>query len=541
MSTQTISAHSAPALSAGELLGSEVPRVWTKPLRELTPETSLGYNVIEFAEVQLKIQLFPWQKWLLIHAMELRPNGRLRFRNVIILVARQNGKSLVSVVLSLWAMYVFGVKTVLGTAQDLDTAEEIWQLAVDLVYEEDEESGEPVRPALYKGAPRRGPVMASGKKALVLKTGERYKVKAANRRAGRGLSGDLILLDELREQQNWEAWGAITKTTMARPNAQVWAMSNAGDITSVVLRYLRAKAHAPLGDPDKLKNDRQLAVYATESLVSADEDDLAIFEWSAAPRADRWDREAWAQANPSLGYIIEEATIASAARTDPDQVFRTEVLCQWPSGAVSSVFLDDTWEKSTVKELTDAHVMETPVWAAVDISSDRSHAAVCFAGWLPDGRIAVELVAYKTGTDWLQAWLEERADLIVGITGQTNGAPISKFLDQLRTAHEKGEGEEGYFPIKVYPWKNQDLTGASGLVFDGVKYNRVVHFKQPPLDRAAAMAVPKSAGDSWLFDRTSSPVDIAPIVAFTAAYWACLELEEEEQMSEYETGRLEVV
>jgi hypothetical protein len=37
----------------------------------------------------------------------------------------------------------------------------------------------------------------NGKKSLNLKTGERYKVKAANRRAGRGLSGDVVLLDEL--------------------------------------------------------------------------------------------------------------------------------------------------------------------------------------------------------------------------------------------------------------------------------------------------------------------------------------------------------
>jgi phage terminase large subunit-like protein len=82
-------------------------------------------------------------------------------------------------------------------------------------------------------------IRVNGKKALVLKTGERYKVKAANRRAGRGLSGDVMLLDELREHQSWDAWGAITKTTMARAMALVLALSNAGDATSVVLRYLR--------------------------------------------------------------------------------------------------------------------------------------------------------------------------------------------------------------------------------------------------------------------------------------------------------------
>ena len=138
MTSQLLDRPSASS-EEGSLVGSEVPRIWTRPLRELTPETSLGYSVIEFAEKFLFIELFPWQKWLLIHALELRPNGRLRFRNIIVLVARQNGKSTLSIVLSLWAMYVFGTKTILGTAQDLDTAEELWQTAVDLVYELDDE------------------------------------------------------------------------------------------------------------------------------------------------------------------------------------------------------------------------------------------------------------------------------------------------------------------------------------------------------------------------------------------------------------------
>jgi hypothetical protein len=106
-------------------------------------------------------------------------------------MARQNGKSTVSQVLALWFMYVYGRPLVIGTAQDLDVAEEIWQGAVDLVEET------PELDALKKHV-----IRVNGKKSLVLTTGERYKVKAANRRAGRGLSGDLVMLDELREHQS---------------------------------------------------------------------------------------------------------------------------------------------------------------------------------------------------------------------------------------------------------------------------------------------------------------------------------------------------
>jgi phage terminase large subunit-like protein len=236
-------------------LGSETPRVFTPPLRPLTPETSKGFACIEFAEAILEVHLLPWQKWLLIHALELNENGTYRFRTVVLLVARQNGKSTLMQVLSLWRMFVEGAPLVIGTAQNLDVAEEQWAGAVELV-ESIPELADMIAPG--------GVVKVNGKKALRLTTGERYKVAAASRRGGRGLSGDLVLLDELREHQNWEAWGAVTKTTMARALAQVWAASNAGDIASVVLRHLRTIAHRALGYPD---GEEGMAVLTDDSRV----------------------------------------------------------------------------------------------------------------------------------------------------------------------------------------------------------------------------------------------------------------------------------
>ncbi|MDK6989059.1 hypothetical protein QP332_23985, partial [Escherichia coli] len=78
-----------------KLYGKTEPRLWSQPLRELTPETSLGFEVIDFAEQILNVHLYPWQKWLLIHALELLDDGiTYRFRRIIVLVARQNGKTM---------------------------------------------------------------------------------------------------------------------------------------------------------------------------------------------------------------------------------------------------------------------------------------------------------------------------------------------------------------------------------------------------------------------------------------------------------------
>ena len=288
----------------GRRFGREEPRVFTPPLRELTPRTSAGFAAIEFASDILGIELFPWQKFLLIHALELLPDGLFRFRTVVILVARQNGKSTLAQVLSLFFLYVRSAALVIGTAQNLDIAEEVWQGAVDIA-EDTPDLADEIKKV----------VRVNGKKSLELVSGQRYKVQAANRRGGRGLSGDLVILDELREHQSWDAWGAVTKTTLARALAQIWTLSNAGDATSVVLRHLRKIGHRAVGDPDGINEEIGVPGAAEDLLVGADaveaaegvdDDSLGIFEWSAPPGCDIWDRDGWAYANPSLGYTLSE-------------------------------------------------------------------------------------------------------------------------------------------------------------------------------------------------------------------------------------------
>ncbi len=518
---RSASSGSRTASAGRKRLGAEVPRIYTKPLRPVEPRTAktekntLGYAVIDFAEGVLEIDLFPWQRWLLVHALELLPDGSFRFRNVIVLVARQNGKSTLSQVLSLFFLYVLSTALVIGTAQDLDVAEEIWQGAVDIVEET------PDLDALKDRV-----VKVNGKKSLELKTGERYKVKAANRRAGRGLSGDLILLDELREHQSWDAWGAITKTTMARPDAQVWALSNAGDATSIVLRYLRKMAHKALGDPDGVcgADDPSSMLPAEDELLDSDDlgldpdedfevedDTLGIFEWSAHPGCDRFDRDEWALANPSMGYSITERTIASAAKTDPEWVFRTEVLCQWSDGTLEGPFPPGAWEAGQVVDAAAAPQIVGKVKAGIGVSADRGTAFIAFAGRDSSGRPQVEVVARRAGIDWVEGWFRDnnRLGIVEEIAGQGKGAPESALLDDLLTAG-----------LPVVKWEGASLPGGTGAFFDAIRDNTVTHLAWPELDVAAATAVPKlTESGAFMWDRKKSPVDIAALMAVNAAHW----------------------
>jgi hypothetical protein len=489
----------------------------------------MGFEVILFAEI-MGIRLLPWEKWLLIHALELNEDGTFRFRIVLLLVARQNGKSLVMQVLALWRIFQDASRMVIGTAQNLDVAEEQWQAAVDRAQEDPWLSE---RIAHVK--------KAAGKFALKLVSGERYKVATANRKGGRGLSGDLILMDELREHTNWESWSAVSKTTLARPRAQLWAASNAGDAASIVLAFLRRQAHAALGNPDQLK-DLEAITIPDEFLGGDDEEitaeealsSLGIFEWSAKPGRSKWDRTGWQEANPSMNHDmgnpdvqLTERAIAAAVATEPESVVRTEVLCQWLETTRLGPFPPGQWEAALDPKSRRGDGER--VTYCVDVAHgnvNTSHIAVFTRR--DDGLAHIEVVASRGGTHWVIPWFKERADPRnpIQVTLQANGAPVSALGIEMATL-------DG---VDYHPWAGAELGKGFGLLWNLIRgvppedmddetdpeavFPPVIrHREQPNLDIAAQQAVTKPAGDGILLDRTHSPVDIAPLVACSGATW----------------------
>lgn len=489
------------------LLGCEEPRIYTPPLRELTPETSYGYSVAEFAEKVLGVDLFPWQRWFFVHALECGEDGGFRFRRVVLLVGRQNGKTTLARILALWCLFVLRVRLVLGTAQNLDTSEDTWAGAVEMVEDSDELSEELERV-----------VRVNGKKSMQLAGGREYKVAASSRKGGRGKTGDLVIMDELREHLTWDAWGAVTKTTNARPNALIMCMSNAGDAYSVVLRHLRYKAHMALGDPDGwCAGVGDMGGDADEG--GGADDTLALFEWSADPACSKWDRRGWAQANPSMGHgTITERVIASDAAIDKEAVFRTEDLCQWVETVRAEPFPEGAWDAGTDRE--SAIAPDSELAFGIDVSGDRTHAAIAVAGMRADGRLHVEVVAYRTGITWALTWLAERAGTRypdMRVAWQKRGAPVSSMAPELLAVG-------GIRPSEI---EGRELAAMCGRLWDGVSACTkdsesdavpVMHRPQPVLDMAAKTAATKPLGDSaWVFDRSKSPEDCSPLVACAMA------------------------
>lgn len=435
-----------------ELVGRESPRLLTEPLRKLTRKTTLGFEAIEFAETVLGVTLLPWQRWWLIHALEVDGSGGFRFRTVLTLVARQNGKTTLLKILTLYMMYMGRVRLVLGAAQSLDIARESWSGVVDMAQGDPELAAEIDR-IRY----------ANGEQELSLTNGARYKITAASRSAGRGLSVDLLNLDELREHRDWLPWAALSKTTMARPNALTVAISNAGDDESVVLNTLRSAA---LAGSDPL---------------------LALFEWSAPDDCELDDREALAQANPGAGRTISEAAILSSLGTDPPNIFRTEVLCQRVDSLDSAI--DASSWKACADPTGSLANSRDRVVACLDVAPDGNHVTLAGAALGDDGRVRVEILAAWQTTTLARAELPS-------LIGQISPAAVAWFPSGPAAALAADLRQ-----LEAIEIRGSEVAEACQELADLVRARQILQPADPLLDAHVAGSQKLHSGDGWRYSR----------------------------------------
>ena len=478
-------------------------RIFTQPLRELTPETSLGFATIEYAKTVLGKTLYPWQEWALIHSLEivgsLNGDWKFRFREVLFLISRQNGKTVLSEVIASFFLNVLDAPSIFGTSLSLDKAEEVWEAVIN-----DQED----IPDLSKQIERVG--RTNGNKRLVLSGHRQYKVGAPTRRAGRGDSNDLVMLDEIREQRDWETWSAAVASTVAKPNGIVVCFSNAGDPDSVVLRQLRSTAIEHITGQK-----------AADFGGSVDADTLGLFEWSAPDGAKTDDMEALAQANPALGYgYLTERALLSNRATFPENKFRSECMCQQVETILPQPFPDGAWDAGT--DPMSRIAPESPVWYGIDMSQDRKWVTISACGMREDGNYHIEVVARRIGCDWAIDWFRTRAPRgPMKLCFQSRGAPVSGLAEQICTL-------TGVERIAV---EGPDLTNGWNRFWDAVAASepdsgrggvKVYHLPQPVLDQPAKTCQLRNLGGGVMLpDRVKSPDDIAPLfscaMAFTGA------------------------
>lgn len=495
------------------MLGSTTPRLWTPPRRELTPETSVGFAQADFARNVLRRPLDPWQEWLVVHAGELLPDGRPRFHKVLVIVARQNGKTEVPVILSLYWLFVDRWPLVLGTSTKLDYAQESWEKAIKI--------GKPIK-ALWKHVPRRGGVRrANGEQVLRTDYDTRYKIAASNEEGGRSLSVDRLVLDELRQHKDYSAWDASVPATSARWLSQVWALTNAGGEDSVVLNDLREQALAHIEWVDEHGYPQ------VGELLPAEAGDwrTGIFEWSAPETADPLDLDALAQANPNMGRRLDpeqlqlEAAAAVKAGGRKLVGFKTEKMC------ITVPSLDPAidplaWAAGAIEG--DLAQLRARVAMFVDVAPDLQHATAAAAAKTPEGKIRTEIVAAWSGATAVQDMIDALPELVARVKprafGWMPGAPAAAAAAKLADRQRKGEQRRAWPPPGVLVEEIKLEAPAVCMGFAAaVAAVRILHAPDALADAHVLGAEKLPRGDVWVFSRRP-PRPGAPVPHVDAAY-----------------------
>lgn len=462
-------------------------------MRTLTPETSYGYRVIWFAAVVLGMPLDPWQQWLVIHLGELLEDGRPRFRRALVLVARQNGKTHLCVVLTLFWMFVEKWPMIFGTSTNLEQAAEPWDAAVELAEQ---------TPALAALLPRNAVRRANGQQVLRNSYRSRYKIGAVNEKGGRGKSIDRLIGDELRTHKNYVGYNAAYNAMNARPYGQAVFISNAGDDTSTVL------------------NDLYDAAF--DFLTSGDGDDrLGLFEWSGPPGCALDDVHALAQSNPNVGWRNDwDALLGPArqlslpgAKAEAVAGFRTEILCQRVKN-LDSAISEEGWADGRVEG--DLSELRGRLAAVVDVSPDLQHATLVLAGVMADDRVRVEVPAVDVPGRGriVGAWSGPRA---VANMQRDLPAMIRKIRPQVFGWLPSGPAAAAAAALKdrktrgVTAWPPPGVTVAEisaevaavcmGLAVE-VEARMVVHAGDPLLDAHITGSAKLWREDRWRFERT---------------------------------------
>lgn len=462
------------------LLGHVEPRLATPPARELTPETSYGFAVIDFARDVLGRPLEPWQEVAVIRGGEMLPDGRPRFRKVLLIVSRQSGKTYLLATLAAFWLYAEQWPLVLGLHSTLAMTRESWQLAQGMVMESPWLAGEIGKITTGNNDPQ-----------WVTTGGQRYKIAAATRKGGRGLSVDRLIFDELREQRDWVAYGAAMPSMTARPEAQAWLISNQGDASAVVLNMLRDDAIGGIkgGESDP---------------------ELGLIEWSAPEDADADDPDAIAASCPRLGRggrslesYLAEARQSLRAGGEALATWRTEYLCQ-PVPRLNPAIDLQAWARAAGAP-DGFEDLRGKVALCVDVAMSGQHTTLYAAAVQPDGRARIGAVGEWATPDEarralpaLVARIKPRA---FGYLPRGPGATLAADLaepSRRRAAWPNGLDVEGI---------RGELTSVAMGFAEQVAAGQIVRVADPLLDEQVIAAEKLPRGDAWVFSRKGGDAD----------------------------------
>ncbi|MER7814074.1 terminase [Streptomyces sp. NPDC096153] len=473
----------------GPIYGSQRPRILVTPPTGLS---SAGQEAVDLAK-RAGLQLDPWQRLVLDLAMAERADGNWASEEVAVNLPRQNGKGAVIEARVLWGLFIGGEQQILLSAHEFKTTMNAMKRIERLIRG---------CPDLHKRVKAYNKTV--GREGIELHDGRELRYIARSRGSGRGFTADTVILDECMILGD-DAMGALAPTSDAVDNSQLWYLGSAGiGSPSVQLARLRRRALASLetGVPDPV---------------------LTYLEWSIDPHVDECQPgcrqhddietvESLLRSNPAVGYRLQVDKSLNRRLTLGDALYARERLGVGEYPADSA----DTWQvigEEAWRSLAHAgYVPEPPLSFSIDMTPERSHAAIVMAG-RRNGGTHVEVVEHRPGTGWILARAKElhwkwnpRAWVI---------DPAGAAGSLIRPLEDKEDG----LGVEIVQPTARHTAAACGQFYDAVTDGSLSHLDQAPMASALAGAQKRPLGDAWAWARRNVGVDISPLMAGTLAKW----------------------
>ena len=418
--------------------------------------------------------LMPWQQEVANLGLELVENasGVLvpAFREVICTVMRQNGKSTLLFVVQAHRCVLWPdqPQRAVYTAQDGSAARK--KLIDDCapLYSSSALFNKFVR-RVYRGI---------GYEGIDFVNESTVRIIGSSDSAGHGITKvGFAGIDESFADVDFRREQALQPSMATVKDAQIWNVSTAGTERSVYLR-------------NKIDQGR---LFASEGRTTG----TAYIEYSIPDDADCDDPETWWAFMPSLGWTINEETVAHARQTMPDGEWRRSFGTQW-TVSDERVIPEEVGDAACGAEVKP----EGDLRFGLDVNPERSGASICVG----DKDLRGELVEFRAGVGWVVDRVVElcsrwNAEVAVDMSG-----PAGSLVDEL-----EGRG------VRVVRYQTRDMAYACGLLFDKLADRQVRVRSSEVLDSAVAGVKRRSVGDSWVWARKDAGVDVSPLVALTLA------------------------
>src|ERR1044072_2035493 len=359
-----------------ERYGLTCPPRWGTPRHPDRP--SLGPKLWKVM-TKLGAPPMPWQKYVSDVALETDPDtGLFAHREVGLSVSRQQGKTELTLAAQVHRALAWPRQNIVYAAQTRGMARQRWE---DEFWEKISGTDLAKRARIRK---------SNGNEAILWpSTRSKMGITANTEKAGHGPALDLGFIDEGFAPEDDRLEQAFSPAMLTRPMAQLGWASAGGTTKSVWLNKKR-------------KVGRELI----EGLFAAIAEDLgavrpatAYFEWYAPEDMPRDDPATWRATLPALGYTVTEAVIRAELEkmADDPSAFDRAYLNRTRKPTPPS---DPNDPKTAWPGLVDASKANTDVGFAIDVPQDRKRAAIAAACRLPGGKVHLEVVAYRPGTDW---------------------------------------------------------------------------------------------------------------------------------------------